>query len=324
MKKFGHQHGYQVKLTILGLVLVMALASGCGNQAQSKLAPEKPQQTFQEEPTITLYLHETGESVSLPLEEYLCGVVAAEMATDWPDQALAAQAIMARTFTLEKIQSGGVPARGTDASTDVAEFQAYDATKINDAVRQAVEETRGLVVRSDGALIKAWFFADGGGLTSASSVEGLGYDKEPTPYIHSVEDPGIKLEDNPNKAWQAVFPLETVRAAITEITGRDIAVPTEVAIAEQGPSGRATKLSFNGYTVSAPALRLALDSTEMKSTLLISAQIADGTLVLAGKGYGHGVGMSQWGARAMAQEGKSADEIIHYFFKDIEITQEYQ
>ena len=91
-----------------------------------------------------------------------------------------------------------------------------------------------------------------------------------------------------------------------------------------GPSGRATKLSFNGYTVSAPALRLALDSTEMKSTLLISAQIADGTLVLAGKGYGHGVGMSQWGARAMAQEGKSADEIIHYFFKDIEITQEYQ
>lgn len=324
MKMFTRRNGHKAVLIIWSLFLVLILVSGCGNKAQSKLAPEKPEQTFKEEPTITLYLHETGETVSLPLEEYLCGVVAAEMATDWPEEALAAQAIMARTFTLEKIQAGGVPARGTDASTDVAEFQAYDATKINEAVRQAVKETRGLVVRSDGQLIKAWFFADGGGITAASSKEGLGYDKEPTLYIHSVEDPGIQLADNPNKAWQAVFPLETVQAALAQVTGREIGVPTEAAIAEQGPSGRATKLSFNGYEVSAPALRLALDSTEMKSTLLSAVRIADGTLIMEGKGYGHGVGMSQWGARAMAEAGKHADEIIHYFFKDVEITQEYR
>ena len=324
MKKFGGYNDHKQALTACFLLAAMILAGGCGNKAQSKLAPEKPEQTFNEEPTITLYMHETGESVSLPLEEYLCGVVAAEMATDWPREALAAQAIMARTFTLEKILAGGVPDRGTDASTDVAEFQAYDATKINDAVRQAVEETRGRVVRSDGQLIKAWFFADGGGLTAASSKEGLGYDKEPTPYIHSVEDPGQQLADNPNKAWQAVFPLETVRATLSEMTGRELAVPTEAAIAEQGPSGRATKLTFNGYTVSAPALRLALDPTEMKSTLLTNVQITNGTLLLEGKGYGHGVGMSQWGARAMAEAGKSADEIVHYFFKDVEVTQEYE
>ena len=306
------------------LLLTALMAAGCGNDAQSKLAPEKPEQTFQEEPVITLYLHETDETVSLPLEEYLCGVVAAEMAVDWPQEALAAQAIMARTFTLEKILSGGVPARGTDASTDVAEFQAYDATKINEAVQLAVRETRGLVVRSEGELIKAWFFADGGGLTAASSLEGLGYDKEPTPYIHSVEDPGQTLADNPNKAWQAAFPLETLQAALKELTGRELAAPTSVSIAEYGPSGRATKLSFDGYVVSAPALRLALDSTQMKSTLLTSAKISDGALLLEGKGYGHGVGMSQWGARAMAEEGKSADEIIRYFFRDIEITQEYR
>lgn len=324
MKKFGWHDDRKHVLITCCLIGAMILTSGCGNKAQSKLAPERPEQTFNEEPTITLYLHETGETVSLPLEEYLCGVVAAEMATDWPGEALAAQAIMARTFTLEKILAGGVPDRGTDASTDVAEFQAYDATKINDAVRQAVQETRGRVVRSDGQLIKAWFFADGGGVTAASSKEGLGYDKEPTPYIHSVEDPGEQLADNPNKAWQAVFPLETVRTALVEMTGRELAIPTEAAIAEQGPSGRATKLSFNGYTVSAPALRLALDSTKMKSTLLTNVQINDGTLIMEGKGYGHGVGMSQWGARAMAEDGKSADEIVHYFFKDVEITQEYE
>ena len=62
----------------------------------------------------------------------------------------------------------------------------------------------------------------------------------------------------------------------------------------------------------------------MKSTLLTNVQINDGTLIMEGKGYGHGVGMSQWGARAMAEDGKSADEIVHYFFKDVEITQEYE
>ena len=62
----------------------------------------------------------------------------------------------------------------------------------------------------------------------------------------------------------------------------------------------------------------------MKSTLLTNVQINDGTLIMEGKGYGHGVGMSQWGARAMAEAGRSADEIVHYFFKDVEITQEYE
>lgn len=310
---------------VISLLLIIVLIScGCGNKTQSKLAPEKPEQTFQEEPTISVYMHETGETVSLSLEDYLCGVVAAEMAVDWPQEALAAQAIMARTFTLEKILNGGVEQRGTDASTDVEEFQAYDATKINDAVRQAVAETRGQVVRYQGNLIKAWFFADGGGITAASSLEGLTYDKEETPYIHSVEDPGLQLADNPNKEWQAVFSLDQVMAAINDLTGYRPSQLHRVSVAEKGPSGRVMKLDFDGQIVGAPALRLALGSSEMKSTLLTDIAIKDGSLVVTGKGYGHGVGMSQWGARAMAEQGKFAKEIVQYFFKDVEISQEYQ
>lgn len=323
MKKYSPKRWYKCLRVGMFLVAILLICVGCGNKAQSKLAPEKPEQTFQEEPVITLYMHENGETVSLPLEEYLCGVVAAEMAVDWPKEALAAQAIMARTFTLEKILAGGVEARGTDASTDIAEFQAYDATKINDAVRQAVQETRGQTVRYDGKLIKAWFFADGGGITAASSLEGLGYDKEETPYIQSVTDPGAQLADNPNQDWQAAFPLDVLIGAIAQITGQTIPAPSEAAIAETGPSGRATRLSFDGHVVSAPALRLALDSTQMKSTLLSDVKIADGQLWIKGKGYGHGVGLSQWGARAMAESGQNASDIIHYFFRDVEIIQEY-
>ena len=112
-------NGNQKIISACLLAAVVLMASGCGNKAQSKLAPEKPERTFTEEPTISVYMHESGETASIPLEEYLTGVVAAEMAVDWPAEALAAQAILARTFTLEKILAGGVEARGTEAACHV-------------------------------------------------------------------------------------------------------------------------------------------------------------------------------------------------------------
>ncbi len=109
-----------------------------------------------QEPVLKVFIAETGKIASIPFEEYLKGVVAAEMEPDWPLEALGAQAIVARTFTLQKIaEKGGVPARGTHASTDIKEFQAYNADKITENVRQAVKKTRGKVVVKDGEFIRA-------------------------------------------------------------------------------------------------------------------------------------------------------------------------
>lgn len=83
--------------------------------------------------------------------------------------------------------------------------------------------------------------------------------------------------------------------------------------------GRVTKYQFDDLTVSATALRLALGGETMKSNLVDEIAIRNGQLMVKGRGYGHGVGMSQWGARALAEQGKSAEEIIQYFFKDVEI-----
>lgn len=314
------------KIRIIFLVLILSLSllllNGC---AGPQRRPQEQQPGTQQEPVITLYVSETGEKKEIKMEEYLKGVVAAEMEPTWPIEALAAQAILARTFTLERIKNmGGVPARGTDASTNVEEFQAYNPDRINDNVVKAVERTRGEVVKYQGNYIKAWFFADGGGVTAASAEEGLAYTQEPTPYIRSVKDPGFEITTEENKSWQASFPLSEVRQKVREATGSDPGPITRAEITKKGPSGRAMTIQLGKASISGPALRLALGSEKMRSTLLTGLSISGNNLVVRGKGFGHGVGMSQWGAKALAEQGKKAEDIISYFFKDVEIVKEWQ
>lgn len=302
------------KLLILCIFMAFLISAvGCPARKPSPL-----NQRYQEEPSLSVYFHETGDVREMKMEEYLMGVVAAEMDPQWPREALAAQAIVARTFTLKKIEEGGVEQRGTDASTDIEEFQAYDAERINENVRQAVADTRGEVATYQGNLIKGWFHADGGGLTAASADEGLAFKGE-APYIHSVEDPGFKITLPENKSWTASFPISQVRQAVQKATGSDPGEISTVEVVEKGPSGRATQVRLGDVTLSGHGLRLALDSTVMRSALWEDISIQDGQLVVTGKGYGHGVGMSQWGARALAEQGRSPEDIVRYFFKDIQI-----
>ncbi len=311
-------------LSSLVVLCILLTAIGC---AQQERRPEKTPGTegTGDEPTISLYVAETGETKELKMEEYIQGVVAAEMEPDWPAEALAAQAILARTFTMERMAStGGVPERGTDASTDTEEFQAYDPERINERVKEAVEMTRGELVKYKGAYIKAWFFADGGGVTAESAREGLAYEEEEAPYIQSVEDPGYEITAPENKNWQAEFPLSVVREAVRKITGEDPGDIGQVEVLEKGGSGRVIKLQVGSATVSGPALRLALDKEKMRSALLTEIKVEGDSLVMAGKGFGHGVGMSQWGAKALAEQGKSPEEIVNYFYKDVEIIKEWE
>lgn len=302
------------KLLILCIFMAFLISAvGCPARKPSPL-----NQRYQEEPRLSVYFHETGDVREMKMEEYLMGVVAAEMDPQWPREALAAQAIVARTFTLKKIEEGGVEKRGTDASTDIEEFQAYDAERINENVRQAVADTRGEVATYQGNLIKGWFHADGGGLTAASAAEGLAFKGE-APYIHSVEDPGFKITLPENKSWTASFPISQVRQAVQKAAGSDPGEISTVEVVEKGPSGRVTQVRLGDVTLSGHGLRLALDSTVMRSTLWDDISIQDGQLVVTGKGYGHGVGMSQWGARALAEQGRSPEDIVRYFFKDIQI-----
>lgn len=272
-----------------------------------------------QEPALKVYIKETKQVKTMPFEEYIAGVVAAEMDPKWPLEALAAQAILARTFTLEKIaREGGVPSKNAHASTDIEEFQAYDASRINNNVREAVRVTRGKVAAYNGNYIRAWFHANSGGKTATAS-EGLAFDKEPTPYVVSVDDP-ISLEAAPAKdrAWTATFSKAEITQALQKI-GQKAGSFSGVKIAEKGQSGRALKLSIGNATVSAPEFRLAIGSTKLKSTLIDSITVSGDKVTFKGKGYGHGVGMSQWGAKGRSEQGAKADDIIKAYFRGINV-----
>lgn len=307
---------------LLFLLLDLFLISGCSQRPAPK--PVAPV-ALEEEPTISLFINKTGERKNIKIEEYLQGVVAAEMDTKWPVNALAAQAILARTFTMENIKSGRVKQlHGTDASTSVEEFQAYDPSKINDNVRLAVERTRGEVVTHGGNFVHAWFSACDGGI-SATAEEGLAFTKEPTPYIKGgVQDGCLSITEQKNKAWEVKIPVSQVRTAVQKVTGRDPGPVAAASIVKKGPSGRAEQIKIGSETVGGPALRLALGSEKVRSMLLSDARVAGGKLVLSGKGFGHGVGMCQWGARLQAEQGKSPEDIINFYFSGIEIQKQWK
>ena len=270
-------------------------------------------------PLVEVYRVDLGAVETMSLESYLMGVVAGEMHNDWPQVALKAQAIIARTFALRFIADGGSKYEGAMLSTDIAEAQAYDPDAVNERVRRAVQETEGLVILCRGEPIQAWFHAHAGGVT-ATAQEGLDYQKAEPPYTHSIQVRESDKAPEDVRHWMAQFPLGQVQQALDALGGGDAA---QLAIGERGASGRVLTFTAGGNTVSAVALRMQLDSTAMKSTLLSDLTVSDGIVTMTGSGYGHGVGMSQWGAYEMAAEGRSAQEIVEKFYQNVEIRRIY-
>ncbi|MFZ5436399.1 MAG: SpoIID/LytB domain-containing protein [Bacillota bacterium] len=300
-------------LTILFVLLLSISLSSCPLFPRGRLRGSEPQ--------ISIFMHETGEKRSIRLEDYLKGVVAAEMEPDWPVEALAAQAIIARTFTVERLENGGGVRRlhGTDVCNDETHLQAYDPGRITDQVIEAVDKTRGLIAVFQGRPVRAWFHASSGGKT-ATPGEGLGFDKEATPYLRSIEDPmGVGKETR----WEASFTQGEVATALSGL-GKNIGSLESAEVAERGPSGRAISIRLNDLEVPANQLRFALGPERMRSTLIDELRVEGNNLVMIGKGFGHGVGMSQWGARNMAEAGKSCEEIVKFYYKDVTFERRWQ
>lgn len=278
---------------------------------------------------LRVYVVEDQQVEERELENYVKGVLAGEMKNDWPLEALKAQAILARTFVLKFVQEKESQYPGADISTDIEEAQAYDASAVNERIQQAVEETRGLVLSCEGELPYAWFHAHSGGMTEYARA-GLGWEKDEPAYTQpsrgtepeQLSDAKENQQLQAAAEWKADFTFAEWKAACQK-QGVQVEphAGSQLQISQRGESGRAVTLEIDGQSVNAADLRLALGSTKMRSTLLTSLKIENGKVHMAGKGYGHGVGMSQWGAYGMAQEGKSAEQIIKHYFQKVEIAQ---
>ncbi len=318
---------------IVSCLLLLALLAGCSAASENPKATEAPAggtvppmpakiQRFEDQvPVLSVYVKEDEKIEEVTLEDYLAGVLAGEMKNDWPLEALKAQAILARTFVLRFMTEKESKYEGADISTDVEEAQAYDKAAINDVVEQAVSETRGMVLSTNGELPYAWFHAHSGGMTELAK-EGLNWKDPEPPYTRVAEGHENDQAAADAASWSATFTSKEIMDA-AKAAGFAVDNLDSVEIGKKGQSGRAVTLMLGGKEVNAPDFRIALGSTKMRSTFLTELSIADGKVKMAGKGFGHGVGMSQWGAFALAQEGKKAEEIVGEFFQNVDVVKMY-
>lgn len=319
---------------LVAVLLFAALLAGCMRSAGGPEAtpeatgaaakPKIPSKLSLENgvPQLDVYDTASNEIQGMDIESYVQGVLAGEMRADWPMEALKAQAILARTFVLKFVSEKESKYKGADISTDVTEAQAYDEQKINDRIIKAVDETRGQVLSYKGEFPYAWFHAHAGGQTELAT-KALDYDKQEPGYTVSVESPDSDRAPDTVKNWTATFTAEEVGAA-AEKAGVKTGTVKTIEIGEKGESGRAVTFKINGSDVSGPGLRIALDPVKLKSTLIRDVSVENGKVTFKGSGYGHGVGMSQWGAYGMAEQGAKAQDIVLHYFKDVEIVNLWQ
>ncbi len=305
---------------LVALLLSLCALTGCAPESDfpKEFAAEVLPAPSEAPPLLNVYVVADEKVTPMAIEDYVAGVVAGEMPNGWPIEALKAQAILARTFVLKFVTEKTSRYPGADISTDIAEAQAYDAAAINDQVRTAVTETAGeILLSADGTLPYTWFHAHSGGRT-ALAREGIDWQGDEPAHVASV--PGLDSDVAPASAknWTAAFPAAEFLAACRE-AGADANSCESVAPGKVGPSGRAVTLLVDGVAVNAARLRIALGSTVMRSTLLTEAASDGETVTLAGRGYGHGVGMPQWGAYALALDGFTGEEIALHYYKDVQL-----
>lgn len=271
-------------------------------------------------PTLKVWDAAVGELTEMDAESYVEGVVAGEMKNNWPEEALKAQAILARTFVMKFCADKRSKYDGADISTDVSEAQAYAEGSVNDRVREAVGETRGLVMAYDGAFANAWFHAHAGGMTELPSVA-LEYRGEDPAYLKPTASVESDKAPESAKTWKATFTKAQVKKACADAGVKIDGEIESVRIGEKGESGRAKTLLVNGESVSTPSFRIQIGANELRSTLIDRVSVDGDEVTFEGRGFGHGVGLSQWGAYQLAEEGRTAQEIIQTYFPGVQIVE---
>lgn len=307
------------------LVLVGSLVTfvlGCPGPERKLLQGSQITKKYNVEPTITV-VDENGAKEQVKLEKYIEGVVAGEMKSGWPVEAYKAQAILARSYALQLLTKDGTQPAAGEISASHKAAQAYKPENITAPIREAVKETRGKVMVANDKFVKAYFHSAAGGKTAKAVDMGLVPKGQEPPYLKQVSA-REELAEAKVKTWRTTFPITEVEKAARD-TGVDIKGLKEIKVGRKDNGGRAVtlRLTHSGGVseVNANGLRVGLDPEKMQSTMLTRINVEGSQVVMEGRGFGHGVGLSQWGAYTMAKQGKSAEDIIRYYFRGIKLVQ---
>lgn len=269
-----------------------------------------------------IVLQTEDEVLSIPLEEYLVGVVLAEMPASFSDEALKAQAVAARTVALRSMEHGkhsnanlcsrGACCQAWTALSEVKEKLGNTWEQYVKKVSAAVYSTRDQVLLYNDCLIEALYFSCSGGMTE-SAVDVWGNE---VPYLKSVESKG---EEGASKYSQELtVSLEDFWAKISKENpnvaqlSSGLELYTDVIYTE---GGGVSRMKIGGVWFDGITLRNIFDLNSTRFTTTIK----NGMVTFRVFGYGHRVGMSQYGANAMAEAGYSYEEILRHYYPGTEI-----
>ncbi len=259
-----------------------------------------------------------GKTQVMKLEEYLLGVMLAEVPVSFEKEALKAQAVASRTYTLKcctnpRVHGGGAVCNDSTCCQGYISPEKYIIAGGKwsnlEKMRKAVEATAGQVMTYNGSLILSTYFACSGGSTeNALEVWGLDY-----PYLQSVSSPGE--EDANVYAGTVSFTAVEFAAALgAELTDTP---DTWFGKTSYTTGGGVLTMEIGGVSYEGTELRTRLG---LRSTIF-SVSVSGDAITIQTRGHGHRVGMSQFGADAMAAAGKTYDEILHHYYSDIVIAQ---
>lgn len=250
---------------------------------------------------------------AVPMEEYLCGVVPSEVSPSWHEDALKAQAVAARTYAM--YHRDGFRDAGYDV-TDDTRSQVYRGTAVESAATSnAIAETAGEIITSDGKPIDAVFHSNGGGYTENS--ENVWGSK--ISYLRGVKEESSSVVNQP---WTKTVSIKDFQ----DVLGVGSLKKIELSKLKKGPmktKDRGVSGRVKSFTVQGSKGKKTVTGDQMKSwfglsSTLFDLQVKGKNIVITGYGAGHGLGLSQWGAEAMAAKHGDGKEyykkiLTHYF-----------
>lgn len=278
----------------------------------------------------------------LPLESYLEAVVPSEMPSSYEAEALKAQAVCARTYACRQMQEHRLEEYGADVDDSVS-FQVYENIAPQESTTAAVNATKGQILCQNGEPIQAYYFSTSAGVTSTDEIWGA---EQASAYLKAVECEFD--QEMPWSSWTVEIPWDALAQRCGEyLSGMDAAGGDgssgnlkSLEITRKNQSGAVTGLhvvteagsfdlteeysireflSPNGCEITEKDGTLTQGGTLLPSAYFTMEVSRGESIAITGRGFGHGVGMSQTAANEMAARGYYCSEILDYFFKDVEM-----
>jgi len=271
----------------------------------------------------------------LPLERFLAGTLVKEVGDRWPLEALKAQAVAARSYAASQYLAHHDASWHLQATEVVDMAYAGHVGDVHARLRTALEQTRGDLLLYGGLPLPAFFHSCSGGRTESManiwperrSADGV---TDPSPVMPSVADPwaddGARIYASPTVyRWRAEVSLAEVAAAVGANRVRVEEVRIDRRFADSGRVAELLVVLADGKPrrIAGHDLRMATNPREVRSTLWDSCRVSGRRLVIEGRGFGHGVGMSQVSALAMARDGSLAPAILTHFYPGAKLARRW-